>query len=94
MPFPEQQPRVFTRANVETIQPGQLGCYGLFKPGEWIYVGKGDIRQRLLDHLNGDNPCINRRGPTHWVDEVTKNYNDREKQLILELDPVCNRRVG
>lgn len=94
MPFPEQTPRAFIRANVEAIRPGQMGCYGLFKQGEWIYVGKGDIRQRLLDHLNGDNPCIIRRGPTHWVDEVTNNHDAREKQLILELKPSCNQKVG
>jgi len=94
MPFPQQSARAFTRANIEAINPGQWGCYGLFKQGQWIYVGKGDIRTRLLDHLNGDNPCINRNGPTHWVDIVTSDYDRVERDLIVECNPTCNKRVG
>jgi hypothetical protein len=94
MPFVEQTPRPFTKADVESVNPNQMGVYGLFKQGEWIYVGKGDIRERLLAHFNGDNPCITRRAPDHWVGEVTKNYDNREKELILELTPTCNQKVG
>ena len=94
MPFPNQVPKPFTRENVLNLRPGQMGCYGLFRQGEWVYVGKGDIRQRLLDHLNGDNPCITLKGPTHWMDVVTAYYDDLERQLIAELQPTCNRRVG
>jgi hypothetical protein len=94
MPFPNQQPTIFSRRNVETITPGQMGCYGLFKQGQWIYVGKGDIRSRLLDHLNGNNPCITRSGPTHFVTVVSSNYDSMEKTLILELTPSCNQKVG
>jgi hypothetical protein len=94
MPFPNQTPRAFTKANVEAIRPGQDGCYGLFRASSCVYVGKGDIRVRLLAHLNGDNPCITRNAPTHWVDWVTPNMDEAEKSLILELDPVCNKKVG
>ena len=84
MPFPEQTPRVFNRANIEAITPNQKGCYGLYKPGLWIYVGKADcIRKRLLDHLGGDNPCITGQAPTHWVDVVTNNNVAEEKRLIV-----------
>jgi len=93
MPFPKQESRVFTRQNVEALKPNQIGCYGLHHKG-WVYVGKGDIRQRLLDHLNGDNPCITRERPTHWVDVVCNDSDTREKNLIIELNPTCNRRVG
>lgn len=72
-----------------------MGVYGLsINQDGWVYVGKGDIRQRLLDHLNGDNPCITRNGPTHWVDWVTGNMDAIEKALILELKPSCNKKVG
>ena len=94
MPFPSQTPRTFTQANVEAINPGQKGCYGLFRDGVWVYVGKGDIRTRLLQHLNGDNPCIIRQKPTHWVDVVTTDMDEMEKRLIRECDPICNKRVG
>jgi len=95
MLFPQQTPRAYARSNVEALNKNQMGVYGTFKQGLWVYVGKGDIRQRLLDHLNGDNPCITKQGPTHWVDEVTNgDLSAREKQLIAELNPVCNQKTG
>ncbi len=95
MAFVQQASQAFTRLNIEALRTDQFGVYGLFKQGVWIYVGKGDIRQRLLDHLNGDNPCISNQQPTHWVDEVISgDPSEREKQLIQELRPICNQRVG
>lgn len=94
MPFVQQTPRPFIKAEVLLLNENQIGVYGLFRQGQWVYVGKGDIRQRLLDHLNGDNLCINKQKPTHWVAELASNPDQREKQLITELDPVCNQRVG
>lgn len=96
MAFVQQTPRAFTKANVEALNPNQNGVYGIFNQSRWIYVGKGDVRSRLLSHLNGDNPCILRAGPTHWVDEVCFDpvMSNREKQLITELNPTCNQKVG
>jgi hypothetical protein len=95
MPFPEQTARPFTRRDVEALKPNQTGVYGLFKANTWVYIGSGDIRGRLLDHLNGDNPRITREKPTHWVDAVVAGDPvPVEKQLISECDPVCNRRAG
>ncbi len=93
MPFVEQTPRPFSRSEVEALNRDQFGVYGLHHT-HWIYVGKGDIRKRLLDHLNGDNPCITSATPTHFVGEVTPHADIREKALIAELTPSCNRRVG
>ncbi|OFX80136.1 MAG: hypothetical protein A2X20_00295 [Bacteroidetes bacterium GWE2_40_15] len=93
--FVQQQPRRFCRADIETINVDQIGVYGIFLQGIWVYIGKGDIRQRLLDHLNGDNPKILSWKPTHWVAEVIKGDSSmREKQLIVELNPRCNMRLG
>ena len=95
MPFPNQEPRRFTKENIESVIKGQMGCYGLIMAdGTWVYIGKGDIRDRLMDHYNGDNDCINRLLPTHWVDAVTSDFDALEKALILELKPLCNKRVG
>lgn len=96
MPFVSQNPRAFTKQNVEALNPNQYGVYGIYRQSQWIYIGKGDIRTRLLNHLGGDNPCILRAGPTHWVDElhVEPAMSAREKQLILECNPSCNQRVG
>jgi len=96
MAFAQQTPRAFIKVNVEALNPNQYGVYGIFNQSKWIYVGKGDIRARLIAHLNGDNPCILGAGPTHWVDEVCVDplMSNREKQLILELQPPCNQKVG
>ena len=96
MPFPEQIPKAFSRTKIENLSPGQTGCYGLYRESTCVYVGRGDIRNRLLAHFNGDNPCITREGPTHFVTVVTTVLTDeaRERELITELDPICNRRVG
>ena len=88
------QIRAFTRENVEALNPNQIGVYGLFRDNTWVYIGRGDIRARLLAHLNGDNACITRESPTHWVDVVTSDDVNEEKRLILEHQPVCNKKVG
>lgn len=94
MPFPQQNGTLFNRQSIEAINPGQEGCYGIYRSGQWIYVGRGDIRDRLLAHLNGDNPSILREVPTHFVTAVSANSVELEKQLIRELTPCCNQKVG
>lgn len=95
MPFPKQEGKPFTRANIEAITPDQFGVYGLYKGATWIYIGKGDIRERLLAHYNGDNACITRENPTHFCTWVTANADAEEKKLTTEFDlPICNKKVG
>ncbi len=94
MPFPQQQSRPFTRAGIEWLGPDQQGCYGIFRQGQWIYVGRGDLRQRLLDHFNGDNWRITQEAPTHYVTALSSDPVNLEKALILELNPIANRKVG
>ena len=94
MPFVEQEPRPFTQEGIKRLNPDQHGVYGILGGDTCIYVGKGDIRERLLRHLGGDIPCILRENPTHFVCGVTAKADNREKELITEFDPVCNRRVG
>jgi hypothetical protein len=94
MPFPAQSPRAFTRANIEALNPNQFGCYGILSGSTVVYVGKGDIRTRLLAHLNNENPRITRCTPTHWVDVVTNDADNVEKSLIVEFTPICNKKVG
>lgn len=94
MPFIQQEKRPFTREGIEWLKPNQIGVYGIFNASGCIYVGKGDIRDRLLSHFNGDNPCILRFRPTYYLAEVLPNPDAREKQLIIEYNPPCNQRVG
>jgi len=94
MPFPPQTPRSFTRAAIEALSPNQNGVYGIFRQDCWIYVGRGDIRDRLLSHVAGNNPAMTAQRPTHFVASVTANDVALERQLILELRPVANQKVG
>ena len=99
MPFPQQTALAFNKATVESLEDGKKGCYGLFQQAQtgrvWIYVGKADnMRKRLLEHVNGDNPCITKYRPSHFVTVLASNNENLEKQLIGELDPYCNKKVG
>jgi hypothetical protein len=94
MPFRSNDVRPFTRIAIEALDEGQTGVYGIFRENQWIYIGRGDIRERLLDHLNGDNDCIIAWGPTHWIAEVTPYPLSREIELTVEFNPPCNQRVG
>lgn len=94
MPFPQQEPRSFTKAGIEWLKPNQNGVYGIYRSDRWIYIGRGDIRARLLSHLNGGNPLILAQRPTHFVTVVTPNDVELEKRLILECQPLVNQKVG
>ena len=99
MPFPTQDPRPYTIEGAQSIKTGQRGLYGLIQVQEdsraWIYIGRAeDIRERLLEHLNEDDPCLGSYPPTHFVTAITQDPVKVEKELILEYDPECNKRVG
>jgi len=95
MPFPNQPTRAFSKDEVLALNPNQNGVYGIFNASRWIYVGRGDIRDRVLRHVGGDIPCILKSVPTGWVAEVVVgDASAREKQLIMELKPMCNEKVG
>jgi hypothetical protein len=93
MPFPYAM-RPFMKERVLTLKEDQFGCYGIFRGDICIYVGSGDLRERLLAHLNDDNPCITRQRPDRWTGIVTEKGHEREVELTLEYKPVCTKRVG
>jgi hypothetical protein len=94
VPFPKQTAKAFTRANILALKPGRMGCYGLFGDRRMIYIGQGDIRARLLGHINGDKPCISSNAASHWVEVVTDHMDYEEKRLIQEYNPCCNKKAG
>lgn len=84
----------YTRERIEALNPNQDGVYGIFLSTDAVYIGSGDIRDRLLTHYNGDNPCITRNKPNQWTAEVMEgDPTAREGQLIREYDPICNKVV-
>ena len=94
MPFPQQAPRAYTQAGIEWLNPSQNGVYGILRGEVWVYVGRGDLRTRLLAHFNGDNPRITKEKPDRYVTLLTNDDENKEKQLILEYNPIANRKVG
>ena len=87
----------FIDYRVKANAPSSSGVYILFStPGftwEVIYVGDADnVRERLLEHLRGDNPCITEKGPTAFISEqVDADHRAaRRDELIGEYSPTCN----
>lgn len=71
------------------LRVGVLGCYGLFRRERWVYIGTGDIRARLLAHLDGDRPWLGGDEPTHWVALETSEYEAVGRDLVVACGPVC-----
>ena len=93
MPFPHEF-RPYTKVDIESLHPNQHGVYGIFRDNIAVYIGSGDIRKRLLDHLNGDNVCIVREKPNQWAGAVISgDTTKREGELIREYNPICNQVI-
>ena len=57
-----------------------------------IYVGMAEnLRDRLSQHPDSDNPCLQRKNIRYFAFEVTSSSEGREEELIEEYDPECNR---
>jgi predicted GIY-YIG superfamily endonuclease len=75
------------------------GVYGVLNSQrQMIYIGQTDnFRRRFLEHANDTTHCMHRYGPAYAYAEVIPAQADRdrrEREMILEYDPPCNRRVG
>lgn len=96
MPFKQHGGRAFTATSVETNAPSAPGIYGLSSAREWVYVGgSDDIKAQLLEHLREKNTFLTERNPTGFTFELCGDGDRirRQNQLVLELEPVCNRRI-
>jgi len=98
MPFEKTNSAfTFTEKGIATYAPRQSGVYGIYNGTEWIYVGEAkDMEERLYAHLRGNSDQsvrILRHKPTHYAYEqcdATARVA-RERTLIREFDPVCNK---
>ena len=84
----------YTPASIRQNAPAAAGVYGILTPHTWIYIGESrDIQARLLQHLNGDNPCIGSSGATLFSFELVpvQLLAARHSALVLEYQPLCNR---
>jgi len=95
MPFERFTPRSFTAVSVRANAPAASGVYGVSNAREWIYIGETDnIQASLLDEVRRDGSAILNRYPTGFVFELClpAGRPARQNRLILEYEPVCNRR--
>jgi hypothetical protein len=83
---------LFQRESILKNAPESPGVYGLFS-AFWIYIGEAEnVRARLLQHLDGDDPCIVRYRPSGFAFELTSPAERlrRREQLMKQLQPLCS----
>ena len=57
-----------------------------------IYVGRADdLQERLSEHPDPQNSCLQRKDINYFTYEVTSDSERREGELISRYDPECNR---
>jgi hypothetical protein len=95
MPFDHPIPHPFTAGGVRAYAPETSGVYGISNKMEWIYIGAAEsIQDALLDHLESVGTPLMKREPTGFVFEVCDGSHRprRHSRLVLEYEPICNRR--
>jgi hypothetical protein len=104
MPFKNPEGHAYIEIAVKSLAPPASGAYGIYSAYgcriEWIYIGEAqDIRERLLEHLGMKGPedkCIAAHQPTGFTYEMVEAVRrvGRQDELILELRPACNQKLG
>ena len=57
-----------------------------------VYVGRADnLYQRLSQHPDPENSCLQRKSIKFFAYEETDDSEDMEEELIEKYDPECNR---
>ena len=97
MPWNNPTSHVFSRISVIENAPQESGVYALRYQSTWVYVGESEnIRAQLIQHLNGDNACITVYPSLTFsyelISSVTRSW--RQDELVRELRPTCNPRLG
>lgn len=98
MAFTETTDFAFTEEGILKYAPRSSGVYGIRNSSRWVYVGEAeDMEARLLSHVRRESDqgyCIFNNSATRYTFErVPGEYarKARERALIAELRPVCNR---
>ncbi len=57
-----------------------------------VYIGRADnLRQRLSQHPDPNNFCLQNKKISYFAYEVTNESEEREQELIRYYDPECNQ---
>jgi len=97
MPFQNHGNRSFTAVSISKNAPAASGVYGLADGRGWIYVGEAaDIQTALLGHLQAPHVFLKEHPPSGFTYELSSAGQriQRHNQLVRELDPIGNRRIG
>jgi predicted GIY-YIG superfamily endonuclease len=104
MPFNNREGHAYTERAVKAVAPAVSGVYGIYErsaaQNDWIYVGETEnIQKRLIEHLQAKGPegqCILAHHPTGFTyDAVPADRRvARQDELIFELGPHCNKKLG
>jgi predicted GIY-YIG superfamily endonuclease len=88
----------WNRNSILTSAPDKPGVYAIWNKQVWIYIGETqDIQRRLLEHFDNTEACIHQSGPAVWGYELFQSEQfriQRQRALIRELLPACNRTSG
>ena len=93
MPWYNSSGYSFDYDSIVMNAPAESGVYAISRGGVWVFFGEtGDIRQRLLEHLKGDNPVMAFVKPSHfsfelWPESIRVR---RRNELIAEFPTLCN----
>ena len=96
MPWANPDRCPLTKEFIGTIPPVP-GVYALCLGREFIYIGDTEnLQRKLLDHLDEKSECISRMNPDTFSFEPVPDPERvaRRNRLILELNPVCNQKMG
>jgi len=97
MPFENHGNRSFTTSSIGKNAPPASGVYGLADAHQWIYVGEtADIQAELLRHLQNPHALLKKYPPSGFTYELSSAGQriERQDQLVMELEPIGNRRFG
>lgn len=91
MPF-QGEKRPFNRKDVMAFPGFKAGVYGIFKDNGALIIGSsGDIKARVMRHVNGDNVDLTASQPNFWAAEPVSGgqaaLDARQKQLVDEYKP-------
>lgn len=95
MPF-DCGSHAFTAEAVERNAPARSGIYGIFNAHHWLFIGEADdIKAMLLAHLTESHAFLMAQHPKGFTYELCSRADryQRQDNLILELEPLLNRRI-
>lgn len=85
----------WSKSWIEFRVPNAQGVYSIQdKAGKVIFVGKGNVRERLLKHWDRKNSIdasLWNYNPATFRFELTDRPAEREAELVHDLKPPCNQ---